>query len=31
MKSNFEQRLTGGHPNSLENTVEVVEEILSNH
>lgn len=25
---NFEQRLTGGHPNSLGNTVEVVEEVL---
>lgn len=27
----FEERLTGGHPNSLGNTVEVVEEVLSNH
>lgn len=26
---NFEQRLTGGHPNSLGNTVEVVEEVLN--
>lgn len=26
---NFEQRLTGGHPNSLGNTVEVVEEVLA--
>lgn len=26
---NFEQRLTGGHPNSLGNTVEVVDEILA--
>ena len=25
---NFEKRLTGGHPNSLGNTVEVVEEVL---
>jgi len=25
---NFEERLTGGHPNSLGNTVEVVEEVL---
>ena len=25
----FEQRLTGGHPNSLGNTIEVVEEVLS--
>ncbi|MEL6924009.1 MAG: hypothetical protein AAFO94_08170 [Bacteroidota bacterium] len=29
--SGFEQRLTGGHPNSLGNTVEVVEEVLANH
>ncbi len=29
--NNFEQRLTGGHPNSLGNTVEVVEEVLANH
>ncbi len=28
---NFEQRLKGGHPNSLGNTVEVVEEVLNNH
>ncbi|MEN1783849.1 MAG: hypothetical protein AAGF77_01810 [Bacteroidota bacterium] len=27
---NFEQRLTGGHPNSLGNTVEIVDEILAN-
>ncbi len=27
---NFETRLTGGHPNSLGNTIEVVEEVLSN-
>lgn len=27
----FEERLTGGHPNSLGNTVEVVEEVLANH
>lgn len=27
----FEQRLTGGHPNSLGNTIEVVEEVLANH
>ncbi len=26
---NFEQRLTGGHPNSLGNTLEVVEEVLA--
>ena len=26
---NFEQRLTGGHPNSLGNTVEVVDEVLA--
>lgn len=26
---NFEQRLAGGHPNSLGNTVEVVEEVLA--
>ena len=25
---NFEQRLTGGHPNSLGNTIEVVNEVL---
>ena len=28
---NFEKRLTGGHPNSLGNTVEVVDEVLSNY
>ncbi|MEM9076929.1 MAG: hypothetical protein AAGC43_07810 [Bacteroidota bacterium] len=27
---NFEDRLTGGHPNSLGNTIEVVEEVLQN-
>ena len=27
---NFEGRLTGGHPNSLGNTIEVVEEVLAN-
>ena len=27
----FEERLTGRHPNSLGNTVEVVEEVLSDH
>ena len=27
----FEQRLTGGHPNSLGNTVEVVEEVLADN
>jgi hypothetical protein len=27
---NFEQRLTGGHPNSLGNTVEIVEEVIEN-
>ena len=27
----FENRLKGGHPNSLGNTVEIVEEILQNH
>ena len=27
---NFENRLTGGHPNSLGNTIEIVEEVLSN-
>jgi hypothetical protein len=26
---NFEERLKGGHPNSLGNTVEVVDEILA--
>lgn len=29
MKNEFEERLKGGHPNSLGNTVEVVEEVLS--
>lgn len=29
METNFEQRLTGGHPNSLGNTIEVVEEVLA--
>ena len=29
MINNFEQRLTGGHPNSLGNTVEVVDEVLN--
>jgi hypothetical protein len=28
---NFEQRLTGGHPNSLGNTIEVVDEVLNNN
>ena len=28
---NFEERLTGGHPNSLGNTIEVVEEVLQHH
>lgn len=28
---NFEQRLTGGHPNSLGNTIEVVEEVFANY
>ncbi len=28
---NFEERLTGGHPNSLGNTIEVVEEVFENH
>ena len=27
---NFEQRLTGGHPNSLGNTIEVVTQVLAN-
>lgn len=27
----FEERLTGGHPNSLGNTVEVVDEVLANN
>lgn len=27
---NFEKHLTGGHPNSLGNTIEVVEEVLAN-
>ena len=30
MKIDFEERLTGGHPNSLGKTVEVVEEVLAN-
>ena len=30
MKIDFEGRLTGGHPNSLGKTVEVVEEVLAN-
>ena len=25
----IEEKLTGGHPNSLENTIEVVEEVLA--
>ena len=28
---NFQERLKGGHPNSLGNTVEVVEEVLADH
>lgn len=28
---NFEERLTGGHPNSLGNTIEVVEEVLADN
>ena len=28
--ANFEQRLTGGHPNSLGQTVEIVDEVLKN-
>ncbi len=28
--ASFEERLTGGHPNSLGNTIEVVEEVLAN-
>lgn len=28
---NFEQRLIGGHPNSLGNTLEVVEEVFADH
>ena len=28
---NFEERLTGGHPNSLGNTLEVVEEVFTDH
>lgn len=28
--TNFESRLTGGHPNSLGNTVEVVDQVLAN-
>lgn len=30
MMRNFEERLTGGHPNSLGNTIEVVNEVLAN-
>ena len=30
MDSSFEERLKGGHPNSLGNTVEIVEEVLTN-
>lgn len=29
--NNFEERLKGGHPNSLGNTVEIVEEVLNEH
>lgn len=29
--NNFEPRLKGGHPNSLGNTIEIVEEVLQNH
>lgn len=29
--NNYEERLKGGHPNSLGNTVKVVEEILSDN
>ncbi|MEL7340402.1 MAG: hypothetical protein AAGM67_07955 [Bacteroidota bacterium] len=29
MSQAFEQRLQGGHPNSLGNTVEIVEEVLA--
>ncbi|SHJ29015.1 hypothetical protein [Aquimarina spongiae] len=28
---NFEERLKGGHPNSLGNTVEIVDEVLAQH
>ncbi|SHG20528.1 hypothetical protein [Flagellimonas flava] len=28
---NFEKRLTGGHPNSLGNTIEVVNDVLQHH
>lgn len=28
---NFEQRLKGGHPNSLGNTIEILDEVLANH
>lgn len=28
--NNFEEKLTGGHPNSLGNTIEVVDEVLEN-
>ncbi|MEM8929394.1 MAG: hypothetical protein AAGC45_14450 [Bacteroidota bacterium] len=29
--NNFEHRLMGGHPNSLGNTIEVVDEVLTDH
>lgn len=29
--NNFENRLKGGHPNSLGNTIEIVEEVLKDH
>ena len=29
--SDFEYRLMGGHPNSLGNTIEIVDEVLANH
>ena len=31
MSQSIEHRLTGGHPNSLGNTIEVVEEVFENH
>lgn len=31
MNGNFEERLKGGHPNSLGNTIAVVEEVLKDH
>lgn len=31
MPANFETRLKGGHPNSLGNTIEVVDEVFGNH